>query len=746
MRLVLAVLCFAISTLGAAWPAIAGGPVPRTVIAIMDVAPDDSLKYSRVHQLATMPLNHLGLVVEQYSYAEGLPDLSRRSDVAGILTWFATSERPGAFEYLDWAERQIAAGRRFVILGEIGALVDSDRGAVPTGRVNRFLEKIGVSFEGAYVPLPVEVTYLEADPDFWGFEDRPPVPPPYGVYRPTHPDATVHVEVGRADDPGRASAVMVTTPAGGFVADGYVAEIDFGNTIRRWRVNPFRFFARAFGVESTPKPDATTLVGRRIFYSHVDGDGWRSQSEVLLGEKPASAAEVLLERVVKRYPDLPVTIAPIAAEFDPEWVDDPTARRTAVAMFGHDHVEPGTHTYTHPFQWSFFRDYDEERERAIIRASGVGDRPPGDAAAVPGAPTDSAQETGAAAGLNERYTVPRAFHAKPFDLAREISGSVDLIGRLAGGRPVTVLQWSGDTTPFEAAVAAVRQAGIPNINGGDTRFDAEFPSYGFVAPIGIRVGAERQIYASNSNENTYTQLWTGRYFGFRHLQETLERTESPIRVKPINIYYHSYSAERIASLNALIDNLEYARRQRIAPIRTSQFARIAEGFFAARIEPLGDRRWRIDDRGELQTIRVDAATLITVDYARSSGVLGATALHGSLYVALDPAVPSPVVALRDRAQIEGAETAERPYLLDSRWPLRDLRYTDRSATVSAAGFGPGEMTWIVTSAGDWRVSASGPGGTVFDEAISVGEGHLLTFSLPEAGGRALTVTITAIEN
>lgn len=746
MNVIVAVLCLALAGFGAARAATAEGRSPRTVIALVDVAPDDTLKYSQVHQMATMPLNHLGLIVEPHNYADGLPDLSGRSDVLGILTWFAAPGRPGAYEYLDWAERQIAAGRRFVILGEIGALSDSNRGTVPLTRLNRFLEKLGISFNGGYVPLPVDMAYLREDRDFWGFEDRPPVPPPYGIFRPAHPDASVHVEVGRVDDPGRASAVAVTTPVGGFVAGGYVAEVDFGNTIRRWRVNPFRFFARAFGVEAAPKPDTTTLVGRRIFYSHVDGDGWRSQSEVQLAEKPASAAEVLLDRVVTRYPDLPVTIAPIAAELDPEWVDDPVARRTAAAMFALGHVEAGTHTYSHPFQWSFYRDYDERRERAIIRASGVGSGQPGDEHAVQGAYNVDVQETGSVAGLNENYRIPRAFHAEPFDLAREVTGSVDVIGRFAGGKPVAVLQWSGDTTPFEAAVGAVRQAGIPNINGGDTRFDAEHPSYGFVAPIGIRIGAERQIYASNSNENTYTELWTGRFFGFRHLQETLERTESPIRVKPINIYYHTYSAERIASLNALIDNLEYARRQRIVPVRTSDFARLAEGFFTAGIEPLGDRRWRIVDRGALQTIRFDAATLVTVDFARSTGVLGATALQGSLYVALDPAAPSPVVALRDRTQVGDLAPAERPYLLDSRWPLRDLRFVDGSVKVSAGGFGRGEMTWIVSGAGDWRVSADGPDGRIFDQTISVGNEHVLTFSLPESSDGAVALTMTAIGN
>lgn len=729
----------------AATPAVARAETaePRTIISLVDLVPPDTLKYSRVHQLATMPLNHLGLVVEQHNIADGLPDLDGRDDVRGILTWLSASERTGAYDFLDWAERQIAAGRRFVVLGGIGALEDRERGAVPLDRLNRFLGHLGVRFEGSFVTLPVGMTYLHTDPLVWGFEDRPAVPPSFPVLRIARSGFTTHVEVGRAGDPARSSAVVVTGPSGGIAVEGFVADIDFGNVIRRWRINPFRFFALAFGTDDLPKPDTTTLVGRRIYYSHVDGDGWRSQSAVRLGERQASSAEVMLERIVARYPDLPVTIAPIAAEMDPDWMDDPVARETARRLFELPQVEPASHTYTHPFQWSFFRNYDAARERQVVGSKGAASGNP-DGYTLHGEGVAAAPAPEGGNDLGSRYEVPRAFYAKPFDLELEIAGSLRRLQELAGDRPIAVLQWSGDTTPFEAAVRSVRQAGIPNINGGDTRFDAEFPSYGFVAPIGIRIGAERQIYASNSNENTYTDLWSGRFFGFRHLQETLARTGSPIRVKPINIYYHTYSAERVASLNALIDNLEYARRQAIVPIRTSHFARIAQGFYRTRLVALPDGRWRVEDRGELQTVRFDRATLRTVDLDRSSGVLGFNHLHGSLYVALDPDDDAPVIALGDDGPPYVPAAGSRPYLLESRWPTRDLRATATQAAATVGGFGPGEMTWIVPTPGPWRVTLAGHGGSSFQSTITVGDDRRLTIVLPSGHGEAGALTLAAI--
>jgi hypothetical protein len=79
------------------------------------------------------------------------------------------------------------------------------------------------------------------------------------------------------------------------------------------------------------------------------------------------------------------------------------------------------------------------------------------------------------------------------------------------------------------------------------------------------------------------------------------------------------------------------------------------------------------DRGELQTVRFDGAEAVMLDLASSSGVLGQARLGDALYVALDPAVENPVVAL----QPVGTEPAptDHPYLIDSRWQIWDLKRT-----------------------------------------------------------------------
>lgn len=724
LGLVITLVCgYLLPTSVLAQAVLAQAAVPRTVIALVEGGADFRLRETRSHQLATMPLEQLGLVVEYHRADQPLPDLAGRPDVRGIFAWLTSSSRPGARDLLAWYERALDLGKKLVIFGDLGLSTDVATGRVPEARINRLLERLGVRVTGRYVSYTAGATYPIWDRTVAGFEYVPPLPPPFQEQRLANPEAVSHLTVEITGTPPAHGDLVVTGPHGGIVAPFYAAEIDPPSNIRRWIVNPFEFFRRAFATDDLPKPDTTTLVGRRLFYSHVDGDGWRSISEVKIDDAPASAARVLLEQVVKRFPDLPVTIAPIAAELDPAWVDDAEARRVTRDFFEQPQVEAGSHTYSHPFKWSFFEHYDAALERDIVgRVGAKQDIHKGYA--------DLADEQEAGSGDAKktdigRYALPRAFLTKTFDLNREIAGSLDRIAE-TGRKPVQVLQWSGDTSPFEAAIAATREAGVPNINGGDTRFDSDYRSYGFVAPIGLPVGAERQIYASMSNENTYTDLWTNRFFAYRHVLQTIRNTELPIRIKPINLYYHSYSAEKVASTNALIQVHAAMREREIAPVAASRFARIASGFYTTTLIPLSARRWRVEGRGALQTIRFDHASRTAVDFAASSGVLGARPSHGSLYVALDPAVDAPVIALTDRGHPLDPDPSQQPYLFDSRWPMRSLTHDgDGALSVTAQGFGALAMTWIVPRPGRWEISISQDGGTVWRDTVEVGEDRRL---------------------
>jgi len=726
----------------------AGEPdIDRIVIGLYDSRTDASLRRSRVHRLAEMPLNHLGLVLQPHDVRDGLPSDEAMRDVRGIVTWFGAVAFPEPNAYLTWLEAQLRDGKKLVILGHPG--VDPGRltALVTRKKFDAVMAQLGLRWEGEWVELTYSTRVVAKNIFMVEFErPLPPALPPYQRIGLIGSAARAHLTVRREDD-GEETPLVVTGPNGGYVSPGYAAlELPRDPDNWAWQINPFRFFREALATDELPKLDTTTMSGRRVYYSQVDGDGWHNVSSALkYAGKNMEAAEVLYQDVLLRAPDMPVTIAPISGDLDKTWYGDDKTRDLARQIFALPHVEAGSHTHSHPFTWGFFRDPNPRKELRYLplyparpghsQADSVWDgdkvlagQPP------PAMPPDDALPPG--------YTTPRSYAVQPFRLETEVAGSIKLIEEvLPPGKHVAVFQWSGDTSPFERALALVSAAGIRNINGGDSRMDGNFASYAQVAPLGVRVGAARQVYSSASNENTYTDNWRRRFYGYRGLAETLARTETPIRVKPINIYYHFYSAEREDGLSALWFNLDYARRQEIAPVATSRFVAMVDGFNSAHIIVLGERRWRIEDRDGLETVRFDHASLLAVDFARSEGVIGQRHLQGSLYVALDRAVAAPVVALRAYDAPHRDPDAAAPYLVHGRWRVEGLAYQERGWQFRGEGFGDAEFVWKVPRPGRYAIAAVDPEGRRAAAEAVAGADGLLRFSLAIAGDRGAQFTV-----
>ena len=86
------------------------------------------------------------------------------------------------------------------------------------------------------------------------------------------------------------------------------------------------------------------------------------------------------------------------------------------------------------------------------------------------------------------------------------------------------------------------------------------------------VGGHTQIYAPAQNENVYTNLWRGPYYGFRRVIDYFRFTDSPRRLKPIGIYYHFYSGTKTAAIKALHDVYAWASQQETFPVSASEYA------------------------------------------------------------------------------------------------------------------------------------------------------------------------------
>ncbi|HEY7039063.1 MAG TPA: hypothetical protein VID28_09440 [Methylomirabilota bacterium] len=619
-------------------PAPPAGELPRYVLALYKSSePDNDVSGRRrmtatnneVHAWAQMPLNWLGLMVEYHDIDRGLPDEKIMSRYRGIVTWFQTEEIADPLAYLRWLGAQVRAGRRVVILGQLGAL--RDRQTLKTldlAAVNEALAPTGLTFLGNWTGNQRVIELRAKDPKMMEFERKlPPGLPYYQQVVARAPGSRAHLVLARRDLPDSESAMVVTGPWGGFAAAEY-ARFQFpGEAGAQWWIDPFAFLREALGVADWPRPDTTTQYGRRIFYSHIDGDGLRNRSEVRSG---ASSGQIILEEILSRY-RLPISVSVVVAEVEPTLLGSPEFHELARAIYALPNVEAGSHSYTHPLDW-------QKRTRS--------------------------------------FDLPQV----PYSIETETAGAIRYMEErlLPAGKRVRLFQWSGSTRVSEDAIAVLARLGVPNINGGDPMRDRQWPSYTRVAPLMRQVGRQWQTYTSGSNENLYTNLWTGPFYGFRYVIQTFENTEAPRRVAPVNVYYHYYSGERVASLQALHQVHEWVLRQPLAPLFTSEYLAIVEGFRAARIARTAEG-WRIADHGALRTVRFDD-TSASVDLGRSSGVLGFVHHQGALYVHLAGPEPAHVV-LTDRSP-------RTPYLARASHRITDWSQADGRVAARVVGLGP----------------------------------------------------------
>jgi hypothetical protein len=352
------------------------------------------------------------------------------------------------------------------------------------------------------------------------------------------------------------------------------------------------------GAAGFPVPDTTTRDGRRIYYSHIDGDGFASLSQ--LPGHPA-CAEITRDRILRKYA-LPVTVSVVEVDIR-GWLktlkkeDSPKYLELARSIFKLPNVQAASHSFSHPFIWD------------------TKDINPGF--------YDASYTT-----LAPDIDYPKV------DPQREIAGSIDYINKtlLPKGKQVELMLWSGNCRPGISALRLCRELGVENMNGGETIISKLYPSLSGVGPRMAKWGDEMQIFAANQNEFMYANGFQGpHYGGFANVIDTFEMTDKPRRLKPVNLYYHFYSSTFLTSSRALEHIHDWVLAQSLHPITALQFASLVRDAHRTQIYAVGPRSWRIANSGALRTYRLPVSAG-TPNMALCKGVSGWRRDGGVLYV------------------------------------------------------------------------------------------------------------------
>jgi hypothetical protein len=362
-RAIGAVLVFLLACVAPS-PASAEREIERGILALFDGRQETDAAYTRIHRLLEMPLNHLGLVVTYHDLRQPLPPLEELKGYRGIVAWFIGDAMPQPTTFIAWANRAMDSGKKLVLLGSLGFANDHRRKPTPVDTINPFLRRLGIVYDQRRVEFAQDVRIVHQDRRVIGFErPLPRILPPYD--RMVVADRRVRpLLVAREGDDASTDSILVAThPNGGFVAEEYIHHGAVNAPVKQYYVNPFEFLRLAFATDDLPKPDTTSLVGRRIYYSHIDGDGWRNVSNVKgYAETRAISAEVIMREAIEAFPDLPVTVAPIVGDLHPDWYGGDKALAIAKALFRLPQVEVASHTWSHPLDWGFFAADDPRNE------------------------------------------------------------------------------------------------------------------------------------------------------------------------------------------------------------------------------------------------------------------------------------------------------------------------------------------------------------------------------------------------
>jgi hypothetical protein len=625
--LVLAVLLLAGAEKGPAQESPSPRKVPREILCLYDSKNHTAFRHTESWAYAQLILNYLGWTCRYHDLNAPLPAEAELGETRGVLLWTNNARLPRPEEWCRWLARQSREGRPLVLF-LWGPLIDAagDRPVSPEA-FQELLSSVQMECTG---PLPEGTAAYEMlphEPSLVEFERKAdPVMPLEARWRSTGKENHVWLKVRRADLRDTELDLVVTGPGGGFAYAPFALYEDGRITQSQWRIDPFRFFEEAFRGKGLPRPDLSTRAGRRLYFSHVDGDGF--ENKLLDPDRNDELSASCLKReFLERY-GLPVTVSVIARDLEKSEEN----QRITRDIFALKNVEPAVHTYAHPLDWA---------KETLSYAS------------IPG------------------YR---------FSLEKETRGAVEGVEKhaLPEGRRLGVFLWSGNRNPPERAIEILDALGVDNLNADDVYFDAAHPSYSLITPAYLPVGARIQFNARSSAELLYTASWTRHYWAFRNVLETFRKTGEPRRICPINLYHHFYLVERKAGREALHDIYRWILEQPIHPVTTGEYIRILKGFLGARIAQDPEGGWVISDFGACRTVRFDDEPRM-VDLSASRGIQGFVHEGGALYVSLSGA-SARIVLSKSRP--------DRPYLVEASGESSLKILEDGNLELDFSGWGP----------------------------------------------------------
>ncbi|MET0776828.1 MAG: bifunctional glycoside hydrolase 114/ polysaccharide deacetylase family protein [Pseudomonas mandelii] len=634
---------------------------PRRIALLYDPREGDLVRNAG-HTLLGGLLEYLGYRVDYLPVDGSLPEHRFSGLYAGIVTWMTSGPPQDASAFNSWIGKRLDEQVPVVFFS--GLPIQDPL----------LLKRLGLNRSAPIGTQALTISYQ--DKALIGAFEAPVQPRSRDLTAisllPKGPKAALLLTT--AD--GQTFAPVATAEWGGVALAPYILETN--NERSRWILDPFAFLQASLRLPVQPRPDTTTENGRRIATVHIDGDGFPSRAEV---RGTPYAGKQVLDDFIRPNPFL-TSVSIVEGEISPRGMFPFLARELepiARELFANPKVEVATHTFSHPF----FMQPEVAQKRE---------------------------------NFNPEYGLKMAIPGyDKIDFRREIFGSRDYINQqlTTPEKPVKLVFWPGDALPSAATLKLAYDAGLKNVNGAETMLTKANPSLTGLNPLLRPTEGGLQYYAPIINENLYTNLWKGPYYGFRDVIDTFELTDSPRRLRGLHLYYHFYSSTKQASIKAMNEIYGYMKDQQPMSLWMSDYLDRVHGLYQASLARTAEGNWQVRGMDALRTLRLDPQ-MGWPDLLRSQGVAGVRDLPQGRYVALSS--DQALLVLRP-------DRDERPALEEANLPLVDWKYMDEKH-VSFSFAGQVDLTFSVRSASSCRVEVDGQ---PFAGKASAG---LWTFQLP----------------
>ena len=537
---------------------------------------DNLVTSSNAHIFASMPLEYMGYIPVLKDVNKPLPKIVS-NQYAGIIIWLENSHTD-MNRLMAWAKTAILEDVKVLFLGDASLNLK-----------HPLAQELGLTAvkNSAIKGSKNEIVYASK---IMNYETKASI---------KHHQFLIDLDKSQApyftykNAQNQTSTIAAKTSWGGYVRDDALMSGFFGDN-SMWIVDPFALFKDTLNLSYFPVPDPTTENGKRLAFVHLDGDG---SMNIVESNTSLMSIELIERDLVAKY-HFPQSMSIVESEVAPHGKYPQYSKRLEKAarkIFAHPHVEGATHTFTHPYNWQALeKDPTNEHYRTHWK-------------------------------IDYTYTTKR-----------ELSGSLDYINNrlMPKGKKARTVFWSGDCFPSANVIKYTYKHNLININGGDTIITNDKPWMQLVQSFGIKYGNYYQIYTAQQNENVYTNDWLGPFWGFKKVIQTFKLTESPRRLKPINIYYHFYAASKRAAYIALTEVYDWVSNQDVMHIYTSAYPRKVTDFYDASLAKEGDN-WLLKGFSDLRTLRIDKS-LGLPDIQNSIGVVGyKKAAYDDYYLHLD---------------------------------------------------------------------------------------------------------------